>query len=208
MRLALLAMMAVGTMAYGAEIFRDCSECPEMVVIPAGSYQMGSPSNEEGRTDDEGPVHEVTIAAPFALGRYEVTVGEFGRFVDETGYWAGDSCLAAFDLWVEDDFPKPDDDQGGNWRTPPAYGWYQSMKDPVVCVSWNDAQAYAAWLSHMTGERYRLPSESEWEYAARAGKAAARYWENSDSRGDAPSGQNPLWCSKVDQIGFRVARTL
>ena len=69
--------------------FRDCPQCPEMVVVPAGSYRMGSPSYEQGRGEDEGPVHEVTIAAPFAIGRHEVTVAEFGRFADETGYLAG-----------------------------------------------------------------------------------------------------------------------
>ena len=77
-----------------------------------------------------------------------------------------------------------------------------------MCVSWNDAQAYATWLSQMTGEGYRLPSESEWEYAARAGNAAARYWENSDSSGDAPSRQNPLWCSNVIALDLRTMSAL
>ena len=72
--------------------FRDCPECPEMVVVPAGSYRMGSPSYEQGRQKDEGPVHEVAIAMPFAIGRYEVTVAEFGRFADAAGYSAGNSC--------------------------------------------------------------------------------------------------------------------
>ena len=150
--------------------FRDCAECPEMVVIPAGSYQMGSPSYEQGRQDTEGPVHEVTIAAPFAIGRYEVTVAEFGRFVDETGYSAGSSC------WTIEDQLDYRADRG--WRNP---GFDQSGRHPVTCVSWNDAQAYAAWLSQETGEEYRLPSESEWEYAARAGTLKARPWEEDES---------------------------
>ena len=132
---------------------------------------MGSPSYEQGRHEDEGPVHEVTIAVPFAIGVYEVTVAEFGRFVGETGYSAVSSC------WTY---------EGGegaertdrSWRNP---GFGQGGRHPVVCVSWNDAQAYAAWLSRETNEEYRLPSESEWEYAARAGTATARYWGERES---------------------------
>ena len=148
--------------------FRDCDECPEMVVLPAGSYRMGSPSYEQGRDEDEGPVHEVTIAAPFALGVYEVMVAEFGRFVDETGYSAGRSCHS----YRNND---------KSWRDP---DFGQSGGHPVTCVSWDDAQAYAAWLSRESGEEYRLPSESEWEYAARAGTATARYWGEGESGRD------------------------
>ena len=151
--------------------FRDCPECPEMVVVPAGSYRMGSPSYEQGRREDEGPVHEVTIAVPFAIGRHEVTVAEFGRFVDETGYSTGSSCRTY---------------EGGKWESRAGRGWRnpgfgQSGRYPVACVNWNDAQAYVAWLSRETGEEYRLPSESEWEYAARAGTAKARYWGEGES---------------------------
>ena len=146
--------------------FRDCAECPEMVVLPAGSYRMGS-----GRHDNEGPVHEVTIEVPFAIGVYEVTVAEFGRFVNETGYSAGSSCRT-----YEDGEAKDRADRG--WRNP---GFGQSGRHPVTCVSWDDAQAYAAWLSQETGEEYRLPSESEWEYAARAGTLKARPWGEGES---------------------------
>ena len=142
-----------------------------MVVVPAGSYRMGSPSSEQGRWEDEGPVHEVTIAVPFAIGRHEVTVAEFGRFVDGTGYSAGSSCLAYGD---------EEEERGRSWRNP---GYDQSGRHPVTCVSWRDAQAYVAWLSRETGEEYRLPSESEWEYAARAGTSTARPW------GEGQSGQ-------------------
>ena len=151
--------------------FRDCPECPEMVVLPAGSYRMGSPSYEQGRGDDEGPVHEVTIGAPFALGMHEVTVADFGRFVDETGYSAGSKC------WTYE-AGKTEERTGRGWRNP---GFEQSSGHPAACVSWNDAQAYAAWLSRRTGEAYRLPTESEWEYAARAGTATSRYWGGSES---------------------------
>ena len=142
-----------------------------MVVVPAGSYQMGSPASELSRHENEGPVHEVTIAAPFAIGVYEVTVAEFGRFVGETGYSAGSSC------WTYEN-GEWDSRAGRGWRNP---GFGQSGRHPVTCASWDDAQAYAAWLLQETGEEYRLPSESEWEYAARAGTSTARPWEEGES---------------------------
>ena len=162
--------------------FRDCPTCPEMVVVPAGSYQMGSPPSEEGRDENEGPVHWVTIAAPFAVGVYEVTRGEFGRFVEATGY----SFMEARGYQV--DQAKDIEDQLGsiisegkmqklfdcNWRNP---GFrIRGEREPVVCVSWEDAQAYVRWLSQETGKEYRLLSEAEWEYVARAGTGTARYW--------------------------------
>ena len=151
--------------------FRDCPECPEMVVVPAGSYRMGSPSGEAGRSSEEGPVHEVTFHRPFALGVHEVTVAEFGRFVDETGHRTGSSCA----VWEGDEW---EDRAGLGWRDP---GFGQGGGHPVVCASWNDARAYMKWLSLRTGEAYRLPSESEWEYAARAGTTTARYWGEGES---------------------------
>ena len=154
--------------------FRDCPECPEMAVLPAGSYRMGSPSHERARREWEGPVHEVTIAAPFALGVYEVTVAEFGRFVDETGYSAGSSCH----VYYKGVGPSKGPHLGASWRSP-SFG--QGERHPVACVNWNDAQAYAAWLSREAGEEYRLPSESEWEYAARAGTITVRYWGEGES---------------------------
>ena len=151
--------------------FRDCPACPEMVVLLAGSFQMGSPSYEQGRQSYEGPVHKVTIGVPFALGVHEVTVAQFGQFVDETGYSAGSSCIVYGDGTAEE--------RGGrSWRYP---GYGQSGGHPAACMSWNDAQAYTAWLSRRTGEAYRLPSESEWEYAARAGTGTSRYWGEGES---------------------------
>ena len=176
------------------ERFRDCAECPEMVVVPAGSYQMGSPSAERGRTEDEGPLHEVKIAAPFAIGRYEVTVAQFGRFVDETLiHWRpSDWCYTReSDQWggrAEVALRQLDRHlrEGGAWRGRNDRGWRnpgfgQSDRYPAVCVSWQDAKSYAGWLSGQTGEAYRLPSESEWEYAARAGTETAWYWGEGES---------------------------
>ena len=146
--------------------FRDCPECPELVVVPSGSFMMGSPASEEGRRDNEGPVRRVTIAAPFAVGVYEVTRGEFARFVSATGRSVGDSC------WIDED-GEWESRSGRHWRSP---GFLLQGDDhPVVYVNWDDARAYVAWLSGETGQRYRLLSESEWEYVARAG-TSTRYW--------------------------------
>ena len=146
--------------------FRDCPGCPEMVVVPSGSYEMGSPSWEDGRDDDEGPVHRVTIAEPFAVGVHEVMRGEWSRFVGGTGYSTGDSCYTFEEgEWKER--------AGRGWRAP---GYGQGDEHPVVCVSWGDAKAYVAWLSGETGAEYRLLSESEWEYVARGGTVTPRYW--------------------------------
>ena len=133
--------------------FRDCPECPEMVVVPAGSFMMGSPASEEGRRDDEGPVRRVTIAELFAVGVHEVTFGEW------------DACVSAGGC----DGYRPDD-----------RGWGRGNR-PVIRVNWDDARAYVDWLSGETGESYRLLSESEWEYAARSGTSTARYWGESES---------------------------
>ena len=151
--------------------FRDCEACPEMVVVPAGTLMMGSPASEAGRDDDEGPVHRVTIAQPFAVGVYEVTRGEFGRFVGATGYSTGDRCRTFENGEWEAR-------SGRGWRNP---GYQQGEREPVVCVSWEDAQAYVRWLSEETGQRYRLLSEAEWEYVARAGTTTARYWGESEA---------------------------
>ena len=151
-------------------IFRDCPNCPEMVVIPAGSFDMGSPGSEAGRGDDEGPVHQVNITS-FALGRTEITRGQFAEFVKSSGYITGDRC------WTLEN-GKYEERSGRNWREP---GYPQDDKHPVACINWNDALAYAAWISQKTGKQYRLPTEAEWEYAARGNTNTARYWgDNPD----------------------------
>ena len=153
--------------------FRDCPECPEMVVVPAGSFLMGSPHDEEKRQKDEGPRHRVTIAKPFAVGKYEVTRREFGAFVHASGHVMGGGC------WVYDSGERKWKRDGeSSWRSP---GYEQTDLDPVACVSWRDAQAYVNWVSDKTGKRYRLPSEGEWEYAARGGTRRSRYWGDDAS---------------------------
>ena len=149
--LFLFVICAASVNAYQVgDTFRDCATCPEMVVLPAGKFTMGSPEGEKGRDDDEGPQRQVTIPKPFAVGKYEVTVGQYAEFVRETKHKTG-NCY----------YP-----QDGSWRDP---SFEQSNDHPVVCVNWHDASTYAYWLSVKTGHEYRLLTETEWEYAARAG---------------------------------------
>lgn len=149
------AMPAAGT------AFNDCKDaswCPTLVVIPAGKFLMGSPATEPGRFDDEGPQHEVSIAS-FAVGKHDVTKDQWAEFAKDTGWHAEPGCAYA----------PPE----GTWSNP---GFPQEGNHPVVCVSWPDAQAYVKWLSRKTGKSYRLPTEAEWEYAARAGTRSAYPW--------------------------------
>ena len=142
--------------------FRDCAECPQMVVIPAGSFMMGSPESEEGRYDGEGPAHRVEIGEPLAVGVYEVTFEEW------------DACVAAGGC--------------GGYR-PGDRGWGRG-KRPVINVSWEDADSYVRWLSRKTGEEYRLLSEAEWEYAARAGTRTRYSFGDAITESDANYGGN------------------
>ena len=145
----------------------------EMVSIPGGTFRMGD-LNGDGY-DNEKPVHSVTMPS-FKLGKYEVTVGQFRRFVEATGYrtdaergmGGNEGCRT----YTDDGWDwKP----GRNWRNP---GYAIEDNQPVVCVSWNDAQAFIEWLTEQTGETYRLPSEAEWEYAARSGTRTKYSWGN------------------------------
>jgi formylglycine-generating enzyme required for sulfatase activity len=138
--------------------FKDCDGCPEMVVVPAGAFTMGSPENEQGRFADESPQHVVTVAQPFAVGKFEVTVDQFTEFVKETAYDAGGKCLT-----LEEGKSAVRD--GRTWRDP---GYPQTGSHPVACVNWSDTKAYLGWLAKKTGKQYRLLTEAEWEYAARA----------------------------------------
>jgi formylglycine-generating enzyme required for sulfatase activity len=149
-------------------VFRDPlksgGEGPAMVRIPDGGFLMGSPKDEpEPERDDDEEQHQVQIKQPFAIGKYEVTVAEFRRFAEAgKGYRTeaerGDGCYG----W-----------KNGTWQQVKAFSWRavgfaQGDDSPVVCVSWNDARAYTTWLSEQTGKTYRLPTEAQWEYAARA----------------------------------------
>jgi formylglycine-generating enzyme required for sulfatase activity len=139
------------------DVIRDCEECPEVAVLPGGAFAMGSPDDEAGRRSEEGPVHTVRIKQ-VAIGRYAVTRRQYQVFVTETGYNEGKSCRVNFR-------GKFEDRAGYSFLNP---GFPQDDTHPVVCVNWYDALAYVSWLSKKTGKSYRLPSEAEREYAARA----------------------------------------
>lgn len=191
-------------------VFRDCPTCPEMVVVPPGTFMMGSTEADSAREmaaeapnefgflwlfgmdtrqlaartmAHEHPQHRVVIETQFALGRFPITVGQFAEFVAETHRSAG-RCF----LWGlhRPRIPIVND----AWRSP---GFSQTAENPVVCISWRDAKAYVAWLNKKipspdgAGDLYRLPSEAEWEYAARAGTATTRWWGND-------IGDGLSWC--------------
>jgi len=139
------------------QVFKDCpSECPEMVVIPAGTFFMGSPASKQGHQAFEQPRHEVTIVAPFAMSVFETTFAEW------------DACAAYGECGphIED-------------------GSFGRGQQPVINVTWNDAERYAAWLAKITGKPYRLPSESKYEYAARAGTQTAYLWGDAIGKNNA-----------------------
>ena len=137
--------------------FKECAKnCPEMVVVPAGQFVMGSSTNEKGRFRNEGPRHTVTIAKPFAVSKFEVTFDEW------------DACVAYGDCT-----PVVNDN-----------GWGRGRR-PAINVTWDDAHRYAAWLSKMTGKPYRLLSDAGWEYAARAGSNKRYSWGDEIGKGNA-----------------------
>lgn len=139
------------------ESFNECTNCPEMIVVPAGSFTMGSPMSEAGREQDEGPQHTVMIKQAFAVARFELTFAEW------------DTCVA----------------HGGCRGYPPLdQGWGRGRR-PVINVSWDDAQQYIAWLAKLTGKPYRLLSEAEYEYATRAGMTTAYPWGDDIGRNNA-----------------------
>lgn len=159
---------------------RGCDACPEMVSIPGGEFTMGTPADDTERDDDELPPRRVTVP-PFALAKTEVTVAQWRAFARASGY----RSEAERNVLAEGCFTwEPADAAwawrgGRSWREP---GWSQRDDEPVVCISWIDAQAYVRWLEAHSGVTgWRLPSEAEWEYAARAGTTTRRPWPDDES---------------------------
>ncbi len=139
--------------------FTDCANgCPLMIVVPAGKFEMGSPESEPRRSADEGPRHEVTIAKPFAVSKFEVTFAEWDACV------AAAACSRAADRWGRGQMP-------------------------VINVSWDDAKQYVGRLSRLTGKEYRLLTEAEWEYAARAGAMTRYSWGDDPGKDNANCGR-------------------
>jgi formylglycine-generating enzyme required for sulfatase activity len=160
--------------------FRDCQRCPDMVRLPPGRFEMGSALAEtalEGIPEElaaqERPRHTVVVNSALAVGKFHVTRAEYAQFVAETGYEGGTGCYVRSGSEVISDPTR-------SWRNP---GFPQTERDPVVCINWYDAKRYALWLSHVTGKSYRLLTEAEWEYAARAGTSTSRWWGDDGNAG-------------------------
>lgn len=173
-------------------VFQDCADCPEMVVIPPGRFVMGfdgginldKPGLERRY---EGPVRNITIDYAFALGRTEVTQAQYREFIEATGHDFGTKCaIRDGTAWTHT--------EGKDWRDP-GYGRPPADNEPVACVTWTDVKAYTVWLSEKTGQSYRLPTEAEWEYAARAGTVGEYTW------GDDPDGGCDV-ANHYDQSGL------
>jgi formylglycine-generating enzyme required for sulfatase activity len=188
---AAMLIAAPASAQQGAKQFRDCAGCPRMVALPGGTFQMGAipaaserPSSAPVVLDHNGtaigsdrsnalPVHTVTLG-PFAIGKYEVTRGQYAAFVRASGRPAGGDCEIINSAEVQEK------QASATWINP---GFAQTGREPVTCVSWEDAKAYVAWLSKKTGKAYRLASESEWEYAERAGSQTKYWWGASEADG-------------------------
>ena len=152
-------------------LIQDCAECPELVAAPAGEYTMGSGPKERMREPDEEPAHRVRIAASVAVGKFEVTRAQYAAFVKESGREHKPGCNSTRGGFFHKN-PK------ATWQNP---GFEQKDNEPVVCVSWDDAQAYVQWLSKKAVKPYRLLNEAEWEYVARAGSTGSRHWAEADN---------------------------
>ncbi|MBK5304632.1 MULTISPECIES: dihydropyoverdine dehydrogenase [Gammaproteobacteria] len=136
------------------KIFKDCKDCPEMVVLPTGTFTMGTPDNEVGREPDEGPLHPVTFAKPLAISRFQVLAGEWDAYLRDSGYVMPDG-----------------DTRPGRECKAGVPRYERTARHPAVCMDFPEVNAYVAWLSKKTGKHYRLVSESLREYAARAGNS-------------------------------------
>ncbi len=191
-------LLGLSFAATAGEVIKDCPDCPKMVVVPAGSFLMGSAEAETIREQvpdknaiSERPQRRVSVTQPFALGQYAVTRGEFAAFVLGTGhdpsgcYVEQDGKVVVGEKW--------------SWRNP---GFEQTDQHPVVCVSRDDAQRYVEWLRRKTGKSYRLPSEAEWEYAARAWTTTARYW--GDGRDGACNYANVADLTGAEALRWKI----
>ena len=163
---ALLPGLAQAAAPQPGKVFKDCKDCPEMVVLPAGTFTMGTPDDEVGREPDEGPMHDVTFAKPFAMSRFHITASEWDSYIRQTGVKIADGdtrpgreCIAS----------KP--------RYP------QGPSQPAVCMDMDDIKNYVAWLSKKTGQAYHMVSEAQREYAARAGSSGPFPFPFDDDKG-------------------------
>jgi formylglycine-generating enzyme required for sulfatase activity/predicted Ser/Thr protein kinase len=162
--------LSVGTpIRAPGSVIRDCPTCPLMIVLPVGHFTQGADSGDLDVLPSEQPPHAVVIGYPLAMSEHEVTVSEFRDFAEATRREMS-GCNTYDGEWQYR--------ATANWQAP---GFSQGAEHPVSCTSWNDAVAYAKWLSQKSGHSYRLPSASEWEYAARAGGNLTQPWASNPS---------------------------
>ena len=152
-----------------------------LVRIPAGEFFMGSSEEEGGHVGNEAPRHRVRITRPFEMGAHEVTNGQFRAFVEATGYLTEAERDVGGGFGIDFERAEVVQDPRHNWRDPGFPGFTPGPEHPVLMISWNDAEAFCRWLSEKEGRVYRLPTEAEWEYAARGGTTTP-WWSGSDPR--------------------------
>lgn len=175
LNISLTTAEAVNVSVAPGAIFKDCEDCPEMVVIPSGTFEMGSDRLNQMRDNElrpEGPIRSVNISKPFAAGRFEITKANYDSFVSATGYLPSQECIT---------WSGRDPLEGVTWEDP-QIGRPPAEDEPVVCVSWIDTKEYVDWLAKDTGQPYRLLSEAEWEYVAKADSSATWPWGEDERR--------------------------
>jgi sulfatase modifying factor 1 len=192
------------------DVFQDCEDCPKMVVVPPGSFRMGASrleqdwAIEKGRSREdaerEGPAHQVTIDKPFAVGIYEVSMAEFLQFAADDGLEV-DEAESCTTMELVDGAYVREERQNRSWKN---VGVPRPNDHPVSCVTWYEATDFAAWLSNRTGESYRLISEAEWEYVARAGSDTFWFWQDESAiceyanmADDTPHPNGEYWPKKT-----------
>jgi len=175
MLLLIIASECLSAQVLSGSAYKDCADCPEMLIIPAGHFVMGASPDEETREhlaepfrNRSQPQRTVNVRR-FSTGKFEITRAQYRAFAEATGR-GSDGCF----VWAGAEFEK---DRTKDWRNP---GYAQDDTHPVACVSWDDANVYVRWLSQKTGKNYRLLTEAEWEYAARAGTATIRFWGDDE----------------------------
>ncbi|MBC7917654.1 MAG: formylglycine-generating enzyme family protein [Rhodoferax sp.] len=195
---SIVAEPTVVAQTQNGNVVKDCADCPELVTIPAGSFSMGSSAGTPFADASESPSHVVTVSS-FAMGQDAVTRGQFSVFVTAANYQSDAERLGGcFGL------------AGDNWEFKPKLTWRrpgyaQDDSHPVVCVTWNDANAYLQWLSAATKKKYRLPTEAEREYATRAGSTEAYWWGNSINLEQANYRDDALFAKDPSKRPSRMA---
>jgi len=183
-------------------VFTDCEGCPEMVVVPAGTFMMGTAPGVFGAENNERPQHQVTIGYDFAVGRYEITISQYREFIEQTGHQSTVSCSGRIggSIGIQNSARN-----SGSWQNP---GYSLSEELPVSCLEWVDAYAYVVWLSSKSEFNYRLLSESEWEYSARAGSETRYPWGDQfrhEYANYAGTGSTDTWQNRPAPVGSFAA---